>query len=239
MQKFKTLFAFLLLVTALVWSQRAPDSISIQVLSSENGTVSRIEINGEPFAWEDPHLERVWTRLRVTASTMPPGPLTVRVHADEQIHWQGMRRVLQSVVLMRPDIELTVTESLEKDLAEKLGVRLTTNSDIPPGLLLPDLEIDLKRQDSGGTTAIYLGNRNLGTRKSGRDALAAQLDKVKADSPGIDATLDVTVQPEPGVPWGQILKTLHTVQGEPGADGQPNSRFQLIGLSGIYYEEPP
>lgn len=242
MQKFKTLFAFLLLgavLAGLVWSQRAPDSISIRVHASKGGSVGWLEINGERFAWEDHQLKRVWSRLEATASTMPPGPLTVRVHADEQIHWHGLRRVLQSVVLMRPDIELTVTESLEKDLVQKLGVRLTTNSELSPGILLPDLVIELKREDSSGTTAIHLGNRNLGTAGSGRNALAALLDALNGDSADLAAKLEVTVQPEPGVPWGEVLKTLHTVQGEPGSDGQPNSRLQLIGLDGIYFEEAP
>ena len=242
MQKFKTLFAFLLLgalLVGLVWSQRAPDSISIRVHASKDGSVGWLEINGERFSWQDHQLKRVWSRLEATASTMPPGPLTVRVHADDQIHWQGMRRVLQSVVLMRPDIELTVTESLEKDLAEKLGIGLTTNSELSPGTLLPDLVIELKREDSGGTTGIFLGNRDLGTGVSGRKALAGLLDTLKGDSVDLAADIEVTVQPEPGVPWGEVLKTLHTVQGEPGFEGQPNSRLQLIGLSGIFYEEPP
>ena len=242
MQKFKTLFAFLLLgivLVGLVWSQRAPDSISIRVHASSRGSVGWLEVNGERFAWEDHQLKRVWSRLEATASTMPPGPLTIRVQADEQIHWRGLRRVLQSVVLMRPDIELTVTESLKSGLAENLGVRLTTNPDEPPGILFADLEIELKREDAGGTTAIFLGNRNLGTGVSGRDALAGQLDTLKGADTEFSGEVVVTVQPEPGVPWGEVFKTLDTVQGEPGTDGQPNSRFQLISLSGIYFDEPP
>ena len=99
--------------------------------------------------------------------------------------------------------------------------------------------IELKREDSGGTTGIFLGNRDLGTGVSGRKALAGLLDTLKGDSVDLAADIEVTVQPEPGVPWGEVLKTLHTVQGEPGFEGQPNSRLQLIGLSGIFYEEPP
>lgn len=245
MQKFKTLFAFLLLgivLVGLVWFQRAPDSISIRVHASTLGSVGSLEINGERFAWEDHQLKRVWSRLEATASTMPPGSLTIRVQADEQIHWRGMRRVLQSVVLMRPDIELTVTESLEPGLAENLGVRLTTDSEPrvePDDITLPDLVIDLLRDESSGTTAVLLGGRNLGTGVSGRDALAGQLDTLKGADTELIGQVVVTVQPEPGVPWGEVLKTLRTVQGEPGTDGQPNSRLQLIGLRGIYYEDAP
>ncbi|MBC8289546.1 MAG: hypothetical protein H8E37_04430 [Planctomycetes bacterium] len=108
------------------------------------------------------------------------------------------------------------------------------------------LKIFLRREASGGTTAIFLTEifmveDYLGTGEHARNVLTRNLDELRSHprvAPVIDEVY-VEVRPEPGVSWGEILKTLHIAQGVPGSDGQPNSRFQLIGLEGIHYEEAP
>ncbi len=126
MHRVRPVLSLLLLAAVLgtlVWAQRSPEYLTIEIKSTPHGAV--IEVDGEPIPWSNLR-QRVTSRLERNLVLLPTGPPQIRIRIDDQQDWASVQPVLTAAACLRPDVELVLVSSLEGEITAGKGITLYT-----------------------------------------------------------------------------------------------------------------